>query len=495
MHKEVQVQILIGRARPAKVLAHGLRDQLVPSVAVIPEQARRAEHRVAHLVAVKVAKREARALAGKLIVRLHGVLEATGLAHDGQGAVAHGDDLRQAAGLKLRRHQEHIGGCVHALRQRWIKLDARGHGAGVLVLEVAQAVLVVAVAGAQHGNLHAAGQNAVECVHDQIQSLLARQARDHHHKRTVVTNLEPQLLLQLGLAHGLARTVVNRVVGGNALVGRRVKACHINAIKDALQRIRTLAQHAVQALTKLGRLDLVGIGGTYRGDGVGIAQRAQHVVDAAGIATQLRGGSGNMCHTQDVLHYGVAKLALERHVVDREHGLDAVVQRQALVELAQEHGRQRRLPVVAVQDVALKAGRQVLQALGDGLGEERKALAIVKESVRIVARKVALVVDEHIGDAVVLELLQPAVLVTPAQAHVKVGKVLHLRLVLVLDGGVLGHHHDDLGAGAHERRRQRARHVTQATGLNKRCALGRGKHDLHLFAGFCHIVSHVAIRE
>ena len=202
-----------------------------------------------------------------------------------------------------------------------------------------------------------------------------------------------------------------------------------------------------------------------------------------------------MRHAQDVLHHGVAKLTLERHVVDREHGLHAVVQRQALVELAQKHGRQCCLPVVAVQDVALKAGRQVLQALGDGLGEERKTLAVVKEAVRIVARKVALVVDEHIGDAVVLELLQPAVLVAPAQAHVKVGEVFHLRLVLVLDGCVLGHHHDDFGTGAHKRRRQRARHVAQATGLHKRCALGRGKHDLHLFAGFCHIVSHVAIRE
>ena len=324
---------------------------------------------------------------------------------------------------------------------------------------------------------------------------MARQARDHHHKRAVVANLEPQLLLQLGLAHGLARTVFNRVVGGNALVGRRVKASHINAIQNALQRIGALAQHTVQALAKLGRLDLARIGGAHRGDGVGIAQRAQHVVDAAGVATQLRGGGGNMRHTQDVLHHGVAKLALERHVVDREHGLDAVVQRQALVELAQKHGRQCRLPVVAVQDVALKAGRQVLQTLGDGLGEECKTLAVVKEAVRIVARKVAFVVDEHIGDAVVLELLETAVLVAPAQAHVKVGEVLHLRLVFVLDGGVLGHHHDNLGAGAHERRRQRARHVTQTTGLNKRCALGRGKHDLHLFAGICHIVSYVAIRE
>ena len=495
MHKEVQVQILVGRARPAKVLAHGLRDQLVPGIAVVPEQACRTEHGVAHLVAVIVGKREACALAGKLVVRLHGVLQATGLAHDGQGAVAHGNDLRQAAGLKLRRHQEHVGGSIHALRQRRIELDACGHGAGVLVLEVAQAVLVVAVAGAQHRHLHASGQNAVERVHDQIQALLARQARDHHHKRAVVANFEPQLFLQLGLAHGLPGTVLDRVVGGDALVGRRVKARDVDAIQNALQRVGTLAQNAVQALAKFGRLDLVGIGGAHRGDGVGIAQGAQHVVDAAGVATQLRGGRRNMRHAQDVLHHGVAKLALERHVVDREHGLDAVVQRKALVELAQEHGRQCRLPVIAVQNVALKAGRQVLQALGDGLGEKRKALAVIKEAVRIVARKVALVVDEHIGDAVVLELLETAVLVAPAQAHVKVGEVLHLRLVFVLDGGVLGHHHDDFGAGAHKRRRQRARHVAQATGLHKRCALGRGKHDLHLFAGICHIVSHVAIRE
>ena len=426
---------------------------------------------------------------------MHGVLQATGLAHNGQGAVAHGDDLRQATGLKLRRHQEHIGGGVHALRKRRVKLDTRRHGAGVFALEVAQAVLVVAVAGTQHGHLNATGQDAVERVHDQVHALLSRQARDHHHKRAVVANLEPQLLLQFSLAYSLPRAVINRVVGGNALVGRRIKTHNVNAVEDTLQCVGTLAQHAVQALAKLGRLDLARIGGAHRGDGIGIVQRAQHIVNAAGVTAQLRGGCRNMRHTQYVFHHGVAKLALERHIVDREHGLDAVIQRQALVELSQEHGRQRRLPVVAVQDVALKAFGQVLQALGDGFGEKREALAVVKEAVGIVARKVVLVVHEHIGDAVVLELLQPAVLVAPAQAHVKVGKVLHLRLVLVLDGGVLGHHHNDFGASAHECRRQRARHVTQATGLNKRRALCRGKHDLHLFAGLCHFVSHVAIRE
>ena len=76
--------------------------------------------------------------------------------------------------------------------------------------------------------------------------------------------------MQLGLAHGLARTVLDGVVGGNAIVGRRVKARDVDAIQNALQRIGALAQHTVQALAKFGRLDLVGIGGAHRSDGVGI---------------------------------------------------------------------------------------------------------------------------------------------------------------------------------------------------------------------------------
>ena len=55
---------------------------------------------VRQLVGVEVCKREAGALAGELIIRLHTVAQAAGLAHDRQCAIAHGDHLRQAARLK-----------------------------------------------------------------------------------------------------------------------------------------------------------------------------------------------------------------------------------------------------------------------------------------------------------------------------------------------------------------------------------------------------------
>ena len=53
---------------------------------------------------------------------------------------------------------------------------------------------------------------------------------------------------------------------------KAVSYTHLDVYKrQALQRVGTLAQYAVQALAKLGRLDLACIGGAHRGDGVGIA--------------------------------------------------------------------------------------------------------------------------------------------------------------------------------------------------------------------------------
>ena len=116
-------------------------------------------------------------------------LQATGLANDGQRSVAHGDHLGQAARLEQRRHEEQVGAGVHALGQRRIELDARGHGSGVLALEIAQGVLVVSIAGAEHGHLDTAGQYAVERVRDQVHALLTGKARDHDHERAVIAYL------------------------------------------------------------------------------------------------------------------------------------------------------------------------------------------------------------------------------------------------------------------------------------------------------------------
>ena len=90
----------------------------------------------------------------------------------------------------------------------------------------------------------------------------------------------------------------------------------------------------------------------------------------------------------------------------------------------------------------------MLERLADGFGEERKALAVVKEAIRIVALEVALVIYEQVGDAIVYQAFKTAVLVSPAQGHIKIGDMFHLVKEGVVDRGVLGHHDDNFCASS-----------------------------------------------
>ena len=475
----VEVHVLIGRADPAKIGCHGVLHQLIPCCVVVPVQACPAEHRVAHLVAVEVREREARALAGELVVGGHGVAETARLAYHGQGAVAHGDHLREAARLEERRHEEHVGAGIHAMREGVVECDARSAGARILIGEVAHRLLVIA--GAEHGHLHAAGKDAVERVRDEVHALLAGEARDHDHERPVVAHLEAELFLESGLAGLLARHICRGVVGMNHRVGRRVPGVGIDAVQNAGKHVRATAQDPVETLAVLRRLDLPGVARAHRGDGIGVIERALHVVDRALVAAKLARSVGDVRHAEDVVQDGIGVLALECDVMDREHGLHALIQREPLVELAEEHRCEGGVPVVAMEHVALEALGQVLQALGHGLREEGEALAVIEEAIGVVALEVALVIDEEVRDAVDDQALQAAVLVPPTKAHVEVGDVLHAVGVLGGDGAVFGHHDDHVGACGYERAGQRSRDIAQATGLDERGRLRRGEHHLHLF--------------
>ena len=193
-----------------------------------------------------------------------------------------------------------------------------------------------------------------------------------------------------------------------------------------------------------------------------------------------------MCEAEDVVEHLGAVLALEGDVVDGEHRLHVLVQGHCLIELAQEDGCHGGVPVVAVQDVAgevVERVGEVLQRLDDRLGEVREALAVVKEAIRIPAAEIPLVVDEEVLHAVVVEALEAAVLVAPAERDVEVAQVLHAVLVLLRDGVVFRNEHDDLGAGCLEGLRQGTRDVAQAAGLDEGCRLGAGKGHVQFVLG------------
>ena len=169
--------------------------------------------------------------------------------------------------------------------------------------------------------------------------------------------------------------------------------------------------------------------------------------------------------------------------MDREHRLDVVVSGKALGELAEEHARERRLPVVAVEDVGPGKLRHATQALRNGLREEREALAIVKVAVDGIATEVVLVINEVVVDAVIVEVVDAAPDVTPTQVHPEIGHVVHLVAVLRRDTAVLGQDHADLATAATELVGERAGDVAQAARLHERGGLGGAEDHAKLPAG------------
>ena len=91
-----------------------------------------------------------------------------------------------------------------------------------------------------------------------------------------------------------------------------------------------------------------------------------------------------------------------------------------------------------MQHIAGKIG-QVGYAFNYRLGEKGYALAIVKIAVSAIALKVVFVIQKEKGNAVVIELKKPAVLVSPTQLNVKAGDKGHLFLILFIYRAELRH--------------------------------------------------------
>ena len=136
------------------------------------------------------------AVAGEDVVGLHGVLEAAGLPDNGNGAVVHGVELGEAAGLEAGGHQQRVGAGIDPVGSCLVILDAGAEGAAVGVLIIPEGVLIALVAGAQHHHLGVAVEDLGHNSVDEIQTLLVGQARDEADDKLVGILLQTQLLLQ-----------------------------------------------------------------------------------------------------------------------------------------------------------------------------------------------------------------------------------------------------------------------------------------------------------
>ncbi len=160
----------------------------------------------------------------------------------------------------------------------------------------------------------------------------------------------------------------------------RVVLGGVDAVEDAREDAAAASEDVVESLAKEVGADLIGIGRADGRDAVGVVERAAHVVDSVAPGQLVARGRA-VVQAEDVAEHTARIDALELEIVDREDGLDVAAGRPVAVDLAEIDRAQRRVPVVAVEDV--RAEVQVLDGFADRLGEERDALSVVKEAVGI----------------------------------------------------------------------------------------------------------------
>jgi len=467
--EQVQVRVVLRRAREAEVLRHGLPLHAAIGVVLVAIKRERAADGVRQLIGVEVCKREAGALAGELIIRLHAVAQAAGLAHDRQRAVAHGDHLRQAARLKARRHEQKVAARVYAVRQCLVVADVGAQAALVPPLGAAHEVLVFGVAGAEEHKRHVLLiHELVEHALHKVEALLRRHARDHGDDGRVRADLEPELPAQRGAAGGFTTQVVGGVGRGDAAVVRGVKNGGVDAVEDAGQLVLPGVENPLEPLTVSRRADLARVA---RADGVDVVGKDAAGLEQVRAAVELHelGRIIARVDAEQVLYKFKGELALIGDVVDGQQRLHARLHPAGVLRFHQ-HGQHGRVPVVAVQDL----GREVQpgQRLQDRAGEKRVLLALGLAAAIDAVAEIKLVVHEVNDDAVEQQPLDADVLVPPAEVDIKIRQVRDLRCVLFLDHAVVRRDDARVEAERGQTFRQRADNVRKAAGLGQRRALG-----------------------
>ena len=244
---------------------------------------------------VVVQEGEAVAVAGIVVVGQHRIPQAAGLPGDGQGAVAQGDHLAQAAGLEHGGHQEHIRGGIDPVGQGAVHLKAGGQLAGVLPLRPAEQIHIPVLAHAQHHHLSAGVHNGIQHPVHQVQALLPRQPGNHGNEGRFCVFGQVQLPLQRQLVLHLQLHRFGGVVALDHGIGSRVVFLGIDAVQDAHQIPRPGPQQPVQLFAVIGGLDLLGVGGAHGGDLLGVHQARLH---EGALAVELQLVRGVHVHAQ-----------------------------------------------------------------------------------------------------------------------------------------------------------------------------------------------------
>ena len=311
-------------------------------------------------------------------------------------------------------------------------------------------------------------QDLVHHAHDEVKTFRRDEARDHGDHRRATADWQTEVLLQEDLVIRLAVERRDIVALVEVLVRARIVDVVVDAVDDAEQRVLTAAQQAVEMLAEVLVLDLLGIRLADRRDVVSVNQTALHEVDGI-VELEVAVVEVLPVEAKHIAHDILREDALVLEVVDGVERADLLVALIALMLDLQQHIDEARMPIIRVDDIWPEVhGRQQVE---HGAAEEREALCIIAVAVEAFATEVLLVVDEVVGDAVVLDLVEADVFRTPGNRDLTVVDVLHRIAELLRDLAEFRHDDADIDALCLECLRQRARHIGKTARLGKRNSL------------------------
>ena len=255
------------------------------------------------------------------------------------------------------------------------------------------------------------------------------------------------------------------------MIGLGVPHAVVNAVDNAPQLAAVIAKMGVQRFAVFPGLDFPGIGVADGGDAVGVGQAA---LEQVGVLVLLLEGA----HVEDIVWKprpvfdgGNVVDPLEAQIVDGEDGLGAR-HRRALEQGAQVYRHQRRLPVMAVDDVGNPV--HVVQRCQGSLAEEAILGNVVDQVYVGVAQGEELLVVDEVIDHAVPDVLHDAHIEVPtgvAEIHVEFASVDHLVLVFLGNAGIAGENDADVAVEPYQLPGQGVHHVAQATSLDEGMAL------------------------
>src|SRR5271165_1675310 len=314
----VDLGVLLCCGGPGVVLKHAVAHQPLPLL-VVAVSCHRRFYGVQQRLAIGFLELESRSLAGCGVVLLNRVVESAGGADDGHCAVLEAVELVLACRFVLRRHKEHVGASFDLVSKTITEFDLHREFLGILLVEAAEQVLVLAVAGPQGNDDEFLARQAVGDLLDEIKALLSSEARHDAYNRQLGPRGEAKLLEQVLLAFWLAGQVIGRVVRGNHRVRGRIPLGVVHAIQDAHERGPPRPQHPFQSKTIFGSLNLLRILTAHRGEVVGGINGPLEEVDLA-VELQLGHAEQVPRQHQQRQNFG-GKQSLIAEVVDREHAV------------------------------------------------------------------------------------------------------------------------------------------------------------------------------